>query len=582
MRLPQRNACAGALASNKPRRTAIAPVILIASRIADTPDPGRTRRDGYGKTACWPDGRAAGEGLALQQGFEKRLGDVINKGGDVLYGGLKGVEKESLRISPDGLLATTPHPEGLGSALTNRYITTDFSEALLEFVTPAFATTWEALRCICDIHQFTYGHLGDELLWTASMPCRIPSDRKIPLARYGDSNVGRMKTIYRRGLGHRYGREMQLIAGVHFNYSLPEAFWPVYQDVLGSDLSRMDFRSEHYLAMIRNFRRMGWIILYLFGASPAVCRTFAAASNLEALNAGTWFEPWATSLRMSDLGYSNKNQSRINISLNSLDEYVRDLSKAINTPEPSYEEIGVKVDGEYRQLNANLLQIENEYYSPVRPKRVTRSGEQPTAALRRDGIEYVEVRSLDTSMFDPSGISQNTMRFIEAFLIYCLLQDSPEISASEMEEISWNHTATATRGREPDLALRRDGGRIGLQAWAGEILDGVQVVADAIDRDGDNYSAAVQQLHTCVADPDATPSGRIINELETTGSSFFDFALQTAERHRDYFASITPLSGARETVLADEAAASVLRQKDIEAADEISLDEYLQSYFRAC
>jgi glutamate--cysteine ligase len=518
----------------------------------------------------------------LQQGFEKRLGDVISNGGDVLYGGLKGVEKEALRISPDGLLAETPHPPNLGSALTHRYITTDFSEALLEFVTPAFATTWEALRCICDIHQFTYEQLGDELLWTASMPCRIPSDRKIPLARYGDSNVGRMKTIYRRGLGYRYGREMQLIAGVHFNYSLPEGFWPVYQDAVGSDLSAMDFRSEQYLAMIRNFRRMGWLILYLFGASPAVCRSFAAASSLEALNAGTWFEPWATSLRMSDLGYSNKNQSRINISLNSLDEYVRDLSKAINTPEPSYQELGVKVDGRYRQLNANLLQIENEYYSPVRPKRVTRSGEQPTAALRRDGIEYVEVRSLDINMFDPAGISQNTMRFIEAFLIYCLLQDSPKISAGEMDDISWNHTETAKRGREPGLTLRRGGREIELLAWAGEILDGVMVVAEAIDRDGDNYSAAVQQLRTCVEDANATPSGRIINELERTGSSFFDFALETAVRHRDYFASITPLSGARRAVLSDETAASVQRQKDIEAADEISLDDYLQSYFRAC
>ena len=276
---------------------------------------------------------------------------------------------------------------------------TDFSEALLEFVTPAFSTTWEALRCICDIHQFTYSNLGDEMLWTASMPCRIPANREIPLARYGTSNVGRMKTIYRRGLGYRYGRQMQVIAGVHFNYSLPETFWPAYRSVLGGDDSARDFRSEHYLRMIRNFRRMGWIVLYLFGSSPAVCKSFAGpAARLPSLNDDTWFEPWATSLRMSDLGYSNKNQSRINISLNSVDEYVRDLSNAICTPEPSYEEIGVKVDGRYRQLNANLLQIENEYYSPVRPKRIARSGEQPTAALRRDGIEYVEGEMVDQSL----------------------------------------------------------------------------------------------------------------------------------------------------------------------------------------
>ncbi len=518
----------------------------------------------------------------MQQGFEKRLADVTANGGDVLYGGLKGIEKESLRISPEGFLAQTTHPSGLGSALTNKYITTDFSEALLEFVTPAFATTWEALRCLCDIHQFSYAHLGEEMLWTSSMPCRIPRDREIPLARYGESNVGRMKTIYRRGLGFRYGREMQLIAGVHFNYSLPDAFWPAYRAATGSTVAQADFRSEQYLAMIRNFRRTGWIILYLFGASPAVCKSFGGAADLDSLNADTWFEHWATSLRMSDLGYSNKNQSRINISLNSLDEYVRDLSDAIRTPEPAYEAIGVKVDGEYRQLNANLLQIENEYYSPVRPKRVARSGEQPTAALRRDGIEYVEVRSLDLNMFDPAGVNQNTMRFIEAFLIYCLLEDSQSLTASEMEDVAWNHTETAKRGRDPELRLRRNGGEIALREWAREILDKVLAVAEAIDRSEDNYSAAIRQYRTYVDDPEATPSARIVHELKSTDTSFFEFALESARRHRDYFASIEPLSESRAKILDDEASASYERQRDIEIADDISLDEYLDRYFRAC
>ena len=523
--------------------------------------------------------------FGVKQGFEKRLAAVTASASNILQGGLKGVEKESLRISPDGFLAQTPHPVALGSALTNRYITTDFSEALLEFVTPAFPTTWEALRFICDIHQFTYAELEDELLWTSSMPCRIPPDRQIPLARYGDSNVGRMKTIYRRGLGYRYGREMQLIAGVHFNYSLPDAFWPAYRAILGSELDDREFRSAQYLAMIRNFRRMGWLILYLFGASPAVCKSFAgAAASLPSLNADTWYEPWATSLRMSDLGYSNQNQSAINISLNSLDEYVRDLSSAICTPEPAYEEIGVKVNGRYRQLNANLLQIENEYYSPVRPKRVARSGEQPTAALRRDGIQYVEIRSLDINVFDPSGINQNTMRFIEAFLVYCLLEDSPELGDCELEEVRENHTATAKRGRDPDFRLIRDGAPVALRTWASEILRKVLVVAEAIDAgSGDqSYAAAVRCQQGTVDAPETTLSAKIVAELQQTGSSFFEFALDMARCHRDYFGSIAPLRTPQARLLADEAADSIRRQQEIEAADAMSLDEYLQGYFTAC
>ena len=514
----------------------------------------------------------------MQQGFDNRLAAVTSADSGSLRGGLRGVEKEALRVTQDGVLAMTTHPEGLGSALTNRYITTDFSEALLEFVTPAYASTWEALQCICDIHQFTYSQLGDEMLWPASMPCLLPDEEEIPLARYGSSNVGRMKTIYRRGLGFRYGRQMQVIAGVHFNYSLPRDFWPVFRDCSAAKTDLKEFRSTQYLHLIRNFRRMGWLVLYLFGASPVVCKSFSAAAGLQSLNADTYFEPFATSLRMSDLGYNNQNQSRINISLNSLDDYVHDLSSAIRTPEPAYEAIGVRNDGQYRQLNANLLQIENEFYSPVRPKRVARSGEQPTAALRRDGIEYVEIRSLDINPFDPSGINQNTMRFIEAFLVYCLLEDSPHFDADALKEVTDNHAGTAKHGRDPEFRLARDGVEVALSQWATEILEKVRAVAESIDDGGGSYVEAVRLMQQLVDDPSATPSARVISDLGETQSSFFEYVLELARTYSRYFATITPLDDARRAEFEAEASDSIRRQREIEAADAISLDEYLQQY----
>ena len=518
---------------------------------------------------------------SLSQGFDKRFGALKAATSNPLVGALRGVEKESLRVGPDGMLALSDHPVALGSALTNKFITTDFSEALLEFITPAMASTWEALRCLCDIHQFTYVRLDDELLWTSSMPCRIPADDEIPLARYGTSNVGQMKTIYRRGLGHRYGRHMQTIAGVHYNYSLPEQFWPVYREILRCEQRAADFRSDQYLRMVRNFRRLGWIVLYLCGASPAMCKSFSGDADLSELNADTWYEPFATSLRMSDLGYSNQNQARINISLNDLDEYIADLSAAIETPEPDYEDIGVKVDGEYRQLNTNLLQIENEYYSPIRPKRVAHSGERPTAALRRGGIEYVEVRSLDINVNDPAGINQNTMRFMEAFLVYCLLEDSPPFDAKAFAETQHNQTGTAKQGRDPAFRLQRDGKEVALASWAGEILDKVLGIAELIDASegGDSYSAATRLMQTVVAEPELTPSARILGELRSADCSFFEFAMSVARGHRDYFASIEPLSAERNELLAREASESLQRQAEIEASDTISLDEYLQGYF---
>jgi len=526
---------------------------------------------------------AYGKTLVVNQPFDQRLGALQAKPDFPVGGGRRGIEKESLRVDASGYLAQTPHPSGLGSALTNRFITTDFSEALLEFVTPALESTWEALQAICDIHQFAYQQLGDELLWAASMPCQTPADTEIPLAYYGESNVGQMKTVYRRGLGHRYGRPMQTIAGVHFNYSLPEPFWPAYQEILGSTAVAADFSSEQYLGLVRNFRRFGWIVLYLFGSSPALCKSFGGADALKmpSLNNETYFEPFGTSLRMSDLGYNSQTQAGISISLNRLDEYIRDLSAATRTPEPAYEKFGVVVDGKYQQLNANKLQIENEYYSAVRPKRVADSGERPTAALRRGGIEYVEIRSLDINAFDPAGINQNTMRFMEAFLVYCLLEESPPFDTASFDESLLNQSRTAKRGRDPQLMLQRDGEPVSLHDWASEIVDKVGAVAELVDRrEKDNsYRSAVALMASLVDHPDSTPSARLLQELREADCSFFEFALEVANGHKAYFQSITPMPEQRARELEDEARLSVQRQRDIEAADSIDFEEYLARYF---
>lgn len=526
-----------------------------------------------------------GDKLAINvsRGFEKRLGAIEAECSRLLAGGQKGIEKEALRVDLEGVLAQTRHPDGLGSALTNRYVTTDFSEALIEFVTPAFENTWEALRFLCDLHQFAYRQLDDEMLWVASMPCRLPADAEIPLAMYGSSNVGQMKTVYRRGLGLRYGRRMQTIAGVHYNYSLPGQFWPHYQQILGNTGTTDDFRSEQYFALVRNFRRFGWIVLYLFGASPAICKCFSADSDLDmpSLDAETWYAPWGTSLRMSDLGYSNQTQASINISLDDVDSYVRDLAAATHTLEPAYEEIGVKVEGEYRQLNANRLQIENEYYSSVRPKRVARSGERPTAALQRGGVEYVEIRSLDINIADPCGINQNTMRFIEAFLLYCLLEDSPPLDNKGFEETRINQTGMAKRGRDPEFRLLRNGREVSPRTWASEMLDKVGAIAVLIDRaeGGESYLQSVRHMRDLVEEPEATPSARLLADLRGQGVSFFEYAHSVARNHKDYFGAITPMAAGRHSEFKDEALRSVEQQREIESSDEISFEQYLANYF---
>src|ERR1700741_4935394 len=306
---------------------------------------------------------------AIDRVFERRLASLVNSGEpQILQGGAKGVEKESLRVTPEGRLAHTPPPAALGSALTSEHITTDFSESLIELVTPAFTHSWELLQYLLDLHQFVYRHLGDELLWATSMPCAIDGDADIPLAQFGSSHVGRMKTVYRNGLGLRYGRMMQAISGVHFNYSFPLPFWEAYAALTGTRSPAGEFISASYFDLLRNYRRHGWLVLYLFGVSPVVCKSFLRGRRLglSDLGGGSAFGPYATSLRMSDVGYRNRNQAGLAVSVNSLEEYVHDLTRAISTLHPPYAALGVKVNGEYLQLNANILQIENEYYSFIR------------------------------------------------------------------------------------------------------------------------------------------------------------------------------------------------------------------------
>lgn len=500
-----------------------------------------------------------------------------------LSGGQLGIEKESLRVTSDGYISSAPHFSDLGSALTNRYITTDYSEALLEFVTPPVHSAWEAIQFLCDVHQYVYAAIEDELLWAVSMPCMIRSDADIPLANYGNSNVGTMKTVYRRGLGYRYGRRMQAISGIHFNYSLPEVFWPGYRDIEESREGDADFRSGAYLGLVRNVRRLDWFLLYLFGASPAVCKSFLGGTDthLEELDNGTLYGRYATSLRMSDIGYQHSNQAMLNVSANSLDEYIRDLNLAVRTPNAEYQNIGIKVGNEYRQLNANCLQIENEYYSTIRPKRVAYSGERATEALRRGGVEYVELRALDVSPFDPVGISQRQIRFLELFSIYCLLSDSPPIDQHEHDAIASNRALVAGRGREPGVQLQRNGSAMSLCTWGKEICDGLQSVAEVLDSDGEQgYIDLVRQHAEIVADPDLTPSALLLAELRMTEQPMFTYAMNLSHGHAEYFRDLSPDLNMHQSLLREESRASLERQAAIEAGDKISFEEYLEQYFR--
>ncbi|MGI4777655.1 MAG: glutamate--cysteine ligase [Janthinobacterium lividum] len=485
-----------------------------------------------------------------------------------LKGVRRGIEKESLRSQPDGLLALTPHPTALGSALTHPNITTDFSESQLELITGVHASVEEALEELGDVHRFTYGVLdatGEERMWVSSMPCGLPTDETIPIGRYGNSNVARAKSVYRMGLGHRYGRRMQTISGIHYNWSLPGV------------------SSEQYFGLIRNFRRHAFLLLYLFGASPALCSSFVAGRphELQPLGDSTMHLPHATSLRMGRLGYQSEAQGSLQVSYNSLEGYGASLQDALTRPWPAYEAIGIQnPGGDYSQLATTLLQIENEFYGTIRPKRVIHQGERPLHALRERGVEYVEVRLMDLDPFEPLGISAATIRFIEVFLMHCLLSESPDDSPREIAELAHNQHLTAARGREPGLALQRGGADMPLTTWGRELVAQCAPIAVALDaaHGGSLYAAALASAEAALDDASLLPSSRVLAAMHSAhDDSFTSFVRAQSEATRITFLA-KPLPDARHAELVEATAASLEAQKRIEANDTMPFEIYRQQY----
>lgn len=508
----------------------------------------------------------------------------------------RGIERETLRIYADGTLAPTDHPEVLGKTLTHPTITTDYSENLLEFITPVETRINKTLAQLRDIHRVTYKAIGEELLWPLSMPCYIGSDKDIRIAKFGDSHSGRMKSLYRRGLTNRYGATMQVIAGVHYNFSVADATWQRLAQADGcEDTAR--YRSQRYFSLIRNFKRIAWVIPYLFGASPALCQSFFSqtgtedkdtAWNFQRLGKGTAYLPYATSLRMSDLGYTNKEQANLGITYNSLQEYVAGLREAITTKSQQFAKIGVKVGGEYAQLNDNILQIENEFYSPIRPKRTAQKSETPTQALERGGVEYIEIRALDVNPFSSVGITEQQMHLLDVLLMYCLLKESPDMSWQEQQNYDDNFNKVVLQGRNPSLELWQQGHQRLMADWLEELFADFSLIAknmdrataDSTDNDGEaDYLRHINELYQTVLNPELTLSGQIMSILKENNWDFSRLGMDLAHRYRAELMA-TPLEIYSQEDFANWRKAS---EEDFAARKEIDnvvdFDEFLRNYF---
>lgn len=505
----------------------------------------------------------------------------------LLKGMLRGIERESLRMQSNGFLSQKNHPKALGSALTHPHITTDYSEALMEFITTPQSTIAAALDELRDIHTVVHQHLEEgERLWPLSMPCMLDdNEENIQLAQYGTSNIGRFKTLYRRGLGVRYGRRMQTISGVHYNLSFPDQLFAELQQQESEQelkqLSAQDYRSHRYFGLIRNFIRLTPLVMYLLGASPSVCRCFLTGRehHLQPLVKGTLYLPEATALRMGRLGYQNSAQKELGIHYNDLHDYLDGLQKAVHTPYPEFSALGLDDEsGEPIQINDHVLQIENEYYSLVRPKQVPQAGETPSQALKNRGVGYVELRAVDVNPYSSIGIDEIAAGFLESLALYCLLSDSPELYADEQEQIDRNQTEVVNRGRAADVKIELGEKTMTFQAWAQQHLATIQQCATLLDQANQTqlYQDAIVVMQQRLAHVENTLSAHVIEDTLKHGGTW-SFGSVMAQQHVQYYDQHV-LNQERKQYFGELAQTSLQKQVELEQDNDMSFSQYLAKY----
>jgi len=422
------------------------------------------------------------------------------------------------------------------------------------------------------------------------MPCIIDGDDSIRIGQYGNSHTGIMKHVYRRGLGLRYGRRMQAIAGIHFNYSMSENCWPLWQS-LHSAAAHSDFSiaTLGYFHMTRNLMRVGWLVPYLFGASPAICQTFlpsGADSDLATLNTHTRYAPFGTSLRMGEIGYRYKEDAPIDLTVrhDTFENYLSDIYAHVTSSHDAYDQAGlVDSTGHHQQLTTNRFQIENEYYSSIRPKQIPAKGEMPLLALKRTGIRYLELRSVDVNLYEPAGMHVEQLAMLEMLMLFAWLADSPPLMPDEMDINKRNVQTVAHRGREAGLTLQYQGKSVKLVDWGQHILEALGPIAQWMDAcQGDNgnkdlYQSSLAAQIAKLQDSSLTPSAQIIDELASHGS-YFNMVMHYSSKHRHALMQQS-INETLHSTLAHLVPESLAAQKELEAGSSGDFSQYLADYF---
>lgn len=368
---------------------------------------------------------------------------------DEILRGNFGVEREGLRVGVKGELSRNKHPKVFGNKIMNPYITTDFSESQLELITPVFNTSKEVYDFLNALYDIVALEIGDEYIWPESMPCIIPDDREIPIATFCKCKQGEEARAYREELLRKYGGKIQLISGIHYNFSLDD---DVLNKLYENSSKKEDFKTfkdNLYLKIVRNYLRYRWLLIYLLGSTGVVHSSYKGEclKKLDNISQGAYSCEGTVSYRNSDCGYGNR--VTLFADYTSTREYVNSLKRFIN-------------DG--------LIQSPKEFYSSVRPK-----GKNPNKILEsllNEGIQYLEYRSIDINPFSKGGISLEDLEFLELFNLYLLFKEESNYKDWQIDGLE--NQKNIARNGGLDIELIRDGEKVSKVQWGLEILNEIR------------------------------------------------------------------------------------------------------------
>ena len=398
-----------------------------------------------------------------------------------------GIERETLRVDESGYLAKTDHPEEFGDKAHNPYITTDFSESQIEVITPALSDIKETYKFTRALYDITAMEIGDEYLWPESMPCIIPDDKDIPVAKF--ANHSKESQEYREKLLLKYGGKKQLISGIHYNFSFDEAIIERLYEDSEKNLSYKEFKNSIYLKIARNYLRYRWLIVYLLGASPIVHESFIDSCKcpLKKIKHSEYSSLGAISHRNGKCGYKNKVD--LFPSYNSVDEHLESINEYIKD---------------------ELIENHKELYSQIRLKPSDTKNFKES--LLNDGIKYLEYRTIDINPFEKGGISLQDLRFLQVFNIYLLTKEESDFK-NWQEEALENQQLIAVHGID-DIELKQDGKSINRIDFGLEILNEVMSVNNELNL---GFEDIINNMIDKVKDSKLTYSYKITEKIKEEG-----------------------------------------------------------------